>query len=211
MSGLGHYFPIVVALVFLSSIVSVLFAVWHSKNPKIRKSFIALFFIGLLVVNLAPFPPLLPFSHLHKYTEPSSNPTTYYTIYVVDESGDELRYDGNAARPAGMLIKFGRGIATEYREPKAKSTAKYLLHRARTCQQHIENGRGTGHYLDFPPHALGYHWDGKTLAQYGDFVGLRVYYVEIWYTESGLDIEKRDRTLVATLTKHGKFIRNETQ
>jgi hypothetical protein len=210
MVDLSEYFPVVVALVFVFSILYTLFAVRRADDPRVRKSYLAMFFLGLLAVNLVPLSPVLPFSHLHKYTEASSNPTTYYQIYVVDESGDELRYDGDAAPPAGTLIGFGRGIATEYSEPKAESTAEYLLDHAITYRQRIRAGRGIEPYLDFPPHALGYGWDRETLAEHGEFVGLRVYHVELRYTESGLGIEERDRTLVATTTERGELVRNAT-
>jgi len=210
MVDLGYYFPYVVALAFVGSAVAVLVAVWRAEDPRVRKSFIAVFFIGLLVVNVAPFPSLLPFSHLHKYTGTSSNPTTYYDVYVVDESGAELRYDGDAASPAGTLIRFGRGIAVEYDEPRARTTASYLLDRGRTYRQRIEDGGGIGHHADFPPHALGHSWHDEPLSSYGDFVALRVYHVELRYTASGLAIEDRERTLVATYTTQGEFTRHET-
>jgi len=198
MVDLGYYFPYVVALGFLSSAVCVLVAVWRADDPRVRKSFVAVFFAGLLVVNLAPFPSLLPFSHLHKYTGTSSNPTTYYDVYLVDSDGDELRYDGSAAPPAGTLIRFGRGIAAEYPASKANATAAHLFDRGQSYRGRIEAGRGIEPYVDFPPHALGYHWDRERLAEYDEFVALRVYHVELRYTESGLDIERRDRTLAAT-------------
>ena len=129
---------------------------------------------------------------------------------MVDESSDELRFDGNAAPPAGALTTFGGGIATRYSESKAESAAKYLLDCAITYRQRVQDGRGMRPYVDFPPHALGYGWDQRTLERYGDFVGLRVYRVELEFTESGLSIEERDRTLVSELTSQGEFTRNET-
>ncbi|WP_135365003.1 hypothetical protein [Halosimplex halophilum] len=210
MVDLSQYFPLSVAAVFVSAVLAVLVAVRRSDDPKVRKSFLALFFVGLLTVNLLPFPPLLPFTHLHKYTESSSNPTAYYEIYVVDANGNELRYDGNAARPAGTLTRFGGGIATEYSDAEAKSTAAYLLDRARRYRQRVRDGRGVRSHVDFPPHALGDRWDGETLARYDDFVGLRVYAVELRYEASGRSIDERDRTLVASLRREGEFIRNGT-
>lgn len=210
MNGLASSFPLVVAIGFVAAALCVVGAVWRSSDPAVRKSFLALFFVGLLAVNLVPVPSPLPFSNLHKYTETSSNPTTYYDVYLVDAEGNELRYDGSAAPPSGTLIRFGRGIATEYDEPKARSTADHLLERGITYRQHIEDDRGIGHHVDFPPHALGYSWDRDMLAEYDDFVELRVYHVELRYTESGLAIEERDRTPAAQLTTDGEFTRNET-
>jgi hypothetical protein len=210
MIDLSSYFPVLVASVFVASVVGVVLAVRHSEDPRVRKSFVAIFFVGLLTVNVYPASPLLPFSHLHKYTGESSNPTTYYEIYVVDESGDELRYDGNAAPPAGFLARFATAITTDYSEPKAKSAAEYLLKRAIAYRQRIEDGRGVAPHVDFPPHALGDSWDEKTLARHGEFVALRIYRVELRYAESGLSVESRDRTLAARLTPDGEFLRNGT-
>jgi hypothetical protein len=182
-------------------------AVRRSGDPRVRQSFVALFLVGLLVVNLWPFPALLPFTHLHKYTEASSNPTTYYEVYVVDANGAELRYDGDAAPPAGTITRFGTGIATEYGPAEAESTAAYLLDRAIRYRQQVRDGRGVGSRLDFPPHALGDGWDAETLARYDEFVGLRVYRVELRYEASGLAIEGRNRTLVARLTNGSDFAR----
>lgn len=209
MVDLGYYFPYVVALGFLSSVVCTLVAVRRADDPRVRKSFLAVFFAGLLVVNLAPVPALLPFSNLHKYTGTSSNPTTYYDVYVVDADGNELRYDGNAAPPAGTLIRFGRGIATEYSEPKATATADHLLDRGRSYRGRVESGRGVGPHVDFPPHALGDSWDAETLSAYDEFVTLRVYHVELHYTESGLAVDERDRTLAATYTPEDGLTREE--
>lgn len=210
MVDLSEYFPLVVAAVFVASVLCVVVAVRRSDDPRVRKSFVALFFVGLLAVNLAPFSPLLPFSHLHKYTATSSNPTTYYEIHVVDADGDELAYDGDAASPAGTLVAFGRGIGTEYSRPEAEAAAAYMLDRAKSYRRQIREGRGLEPRLDFPPHALGERWDRGTLARYDEFVGLRVYRVELRYTESGLAVEGRERTLVATLTEGGELTRRET-
>jgi len=211
MVDLGQLFPVVVALAFVASAGCLLAAVQRAADPRVRKSFLALFFVGLLTVNLAPFPSLLPFSHLHKYTTTSSNPTTYHDVYLVDAQGDELRYDGDAAPPAGTLIRFGRGIATEYDEPRARATAAHLLEEGRNYRGRIERGRGVDPHADFPPHALGYGWDRDLLAEYDEFVALRVYYVELRYTASGTAIEERDRTLVATYTDDGTLTRNGSQ
>jgi hypothetical protein len=208
MVDLGYYFPYVVALGFVSSAAAVLVAVWRADDPRVRKSFLAVFFAGLLAVNLVPVPAALPFSNLHKYTGTSSNPTTYHDVYVVDAEGNELRYDGNAAPPAGTLIRFGRGIATEYDEPKARSTADHLLERGRAYRGRIEAGRGVGPHVDFPPHALGHSWTDESLSAYGEFVALRVYRVELHYTDSGLAVEERDQTLVATYTARDGLTRN---
>lgn len=140
----------------------------------------------------------LPVVTLHKFVQEGPEERTEYEIRTVDTRGNELLLDARAIDPvpASRVTVLGERMAHEYDREAREAAGKHILEESRAYRASIESGPPVrSDRLEFPRHGFGFRWDANTLSEYGDFVAVRVYEVDITYSEDATEVVSRTESL----------------
>lgn len=197
VSLLRPYAAYILPAVFVGFFVAAAIAVGLDDRWHARQSFVACFFVALLLFNfVVPVPPL-PFRSWSHFAEPTAETETYSEFRLVDESGQEIRMDsritiGFDTISAGSLR---RSMRTEYSAEKNEEIALWLLLRAEEYRAQVGE-RSVVNWLRYPPHSLTGAWTEDLLEEYGSFVGVRIYEMTFVTSDDGTELEQYEETVV---------------
>lgn len=182
------------------------FAIYRSQDQTTRRVFVSGLIVVALAVNIVGLS-LLPVSSLHKYTSPPSQEESVPVLYLADENGAEIRLDNRAISPiddrSNNLAQ--QIVAAPSRESRIQ-TAMWILFESRDFRTTIGQNR-VGNSLDFPPPSINHKWTTEELRGVGEFTSIRIYRVQISFTE-GHEVDNRERTLVVEITPENNVVRS---
>lgn len=183
------YASLVLPVFFVGFFLATLAALVCSENRYVRRVYVGGFFTLLLVTNLfMPVTPA-PLVKWHKFSEIRPTEQTKYEIRVVDEAGNEIKYDNKATwKASGMAMRVVQNELLEETAPDEKrETSQYLLRKAREHRAHLGD-RSPSNALRFPPHATVNTWTAAELEAYDRFVGIRLYRMELETSRDGTEV-----------------------
>lgn len=194
---LGPLVPILTVVTLLGSVIVAGIAVYYQDRPGVRKAFVLLFVFCLLSVTLTDLL-FLPFIAWHKFPHAVDTDEVRYQIRIVDDAGQELRYDREAPFPNdGIRVKtLATRMATSYDQETNDEVAAYLLDKGREHRVTLANGGRFLRPVRFPPHGLDIGWEQIDMSQYGEFVGIRVYEMHYSTNEAGTEIISHEEWIV---------------
>lgn len=190
------YLDLLLPFFFVGFYLAALVALVFNTDPRVRKTYVTGLFILVLFVNLVGVT-VVPLTHWQKFTQLYDEEQTDLEIRIVDAEGHELHYDHRATLAVDGVTIFilQQELAEERpREEKVKR-ARFLLERAIEYRQRIES-RQLVRYVRFPPHGLDNIWTRERLDGYGEFVGIRLYRLDIVTSEDGRQLASVSETLV---------------
>lgn len=179
-------------IAFVVFIVVTIVATVLSKRMIVRRIYVVglvaiILYCGLSGANHYPFISW----HLFGYrAEPLID---FFELRVADEQGKELKYDARAVRPslASPIRRLALKMA-EMRSDQFVELSIFLTNEARLyyIQPPILDE------LKFPPHQIGYKWKDTDI---GIPVGLRIYRVEVQFSEDGREVIATTETLARSI------------
>ena len=186
---------VILPLFFIGFFLAAFVAIF-TRNDRARTTFLAGFFVLLLVINVSGFF-VLPLVHWQKFSKPQPATETFYEFQVVDAEGRELQYDYRATLSVdGVTMRLLREkMLTEYSPAKKEEVGCYFLDRARAYRDRV-TGRSSLHLFRFPPHGIQDTWTEAQLDGYARFVGIRYYKVTVTTSPDGSRIVDRSRQLL---------------
>lgn len=193
---LGPYLDLILPLFFVGFFVAALVALVFDTDPRVRKTYVTGLFVLILLVNVAGVtaPPL---THWQKFAQAYHEEQTVYEIRVVDAAGNELHYDHRATLSVDGVTIFilQRELVEERPRDEKIRRARFLLERAIEYRERVES-RSPLRWLRFPPHGLDNMWTPARLDGYAEFVGIRVYRLDVVTGEDGRRVISVSETLV---------------
>lgn len=201
------YLGVVVPAVFFGFFVVAGVAIFWGRNRYVSRTYLVWFFTILLVVNVAISVIPIPFVHWHKFSDPRPQEQTRYMLRVADADGDEIRYDNKAtwnvggANRATIRAKF-RG---EFDAEQKRVVSSYLLQRANDRRTRLQRPPWV-RFLKFPPHGTGSTWTRENLAEFGPFVSISMYRVEVVTSEDGREIVSSSEDRVFFYHRNGTMV-----
>lgn len=174
-------------------------------REEVRRTYVVLLLVALLGSSLTGLQPI-PLVNANEYTSVSSEQYVHYDLRVVDADGRELPYDPQAMRPAiqneelaenmGEVNVGSEKTEISYTEAERRAMAAFLLREASEYRTDVEAGWNPLSVFRFPPHHLRGHWSAEELAGYSEFVGIRIYRIEVTFTDDGRRTIEGDSELV---------------
>lgn len=203
MSGLVDtlrpYAAVVLSMTFVWTFLFGLAAVaFGDRKQWLKDGFIAYIFIGLLACNFVlPLAPH-PFVSWGHFSEPTTETVTYEELRLVDERGAELKFDSRATLTfdSASMRPVRERVRKEAADGGENETARALIEQASAYRKSVKS-RSTVDKMKFPHHGLTSTWDPKTLDQYGEFVGIRLYEMTFVTTPDGTTVTEYEETVVA--------------
>jgi hypothetical protein len=188
MIQLYDFIGVLAPLFFVCFLLCTLVAILFGRKRYVRTSYIAVFFSLLVVVNLVGAP-ALPLIDWHKFSDPPPQTYVEYEFHVVDADGNELDYDHRATLfvDGVTMSPLHKRMLNAYSPGKNEGIACYLLNRAREYRTTVQT-RSLLHFLRFPPHGLENTWSAEGLSRYSEFVGIRLYRLEMNTSTDGSEI-----------------------
>ncbi|MFC7008684.1 hypothetical protein [Halalkalicoccus salilacus] len=201
---LRPYQNFLLPLFFIGFFSATFITIYLYRNKYIKQTYVAGFFIGLLVFNTVLPLGLLPYIHWHKFSEPREQEQTYYEFRVVDANGEEIPYDKTATlRVEGIrMSKLTNAMIDEYSEEKNREIMAFLLYRAEEHRDHTKQ-QSLIYFASFPAHGMSGEWTETQLTEYAEFVGLRLYQVDIKTSDDGTEITAHEQDRVFGYYDHG--------
>jgi len=205
----GVLVPLFFTGVFIATFVGIAF----NRNRHVRRTYVAGLLLMILATNtLMPFVPL-PMENWHKFSSPRPAEQTDYEFRVVDDRGNEIRYEEKATLKADggitmRLLKrrFVRDYsvsAKRFSAAERREAARYLLRQAKSYREDLRH-RSPLRLLRFPPHGGTWTaWHPDPLADYGPFVGIRLYRVRTTTSEDGADVLSSSETVIFEYYENG--------
>lgn len=174
-------------------------AIRYAHVSRVRRGFLGGFFAVLVVVALvAPVQPL-PMIQWHKFSNPVPQEETVYQLRVVDADGRELRYDSDATLEVdGVYLHRMLDDLVEAEPAEQREIGRHLLEKAREYRVRLANPRPS-RFFRYPPGGLFGRWTAEKLAEYDEFVGLRVYEMTAETSPDGRTIVDTEEVLVLEL------------
>ncbi|MFC7020863.1 MULTISPECIES: hypothetical protein [Haloarcula] len=208
---LRAYAGLVLPLIFFGFFAVVGLALLFNRRPEVRRTFAVGFVVVFLLcqVSLVPLtvPPLTTY---HKFSNTWDQERVEYEFRVVDENGQEIPFDSKStlAFEGIRMSRLHHQMLTEYSEAENQEVARFLLQSSREYRGELEAGGGRNalvwsdggvklrHAVNFPAHGHVGTWTPAELRQYGEFVGLRLYRVEIETSADGSEVVSKSETVV---------------
>jgi hypothetical protein len=203
---LRPYAEVVLAVLFVGFFLALLVVTVCNENRYVRGVYVSGFVTLLLTTNLIlPVTPA-PLVQWHKFSEVRPAEQTRYEVRVVDASGNELDYDDRTTWKVdgiamGTVINELRSEATTASE--RREISQYLLGSARDHRENLGH-RSLLFVLRFPPHGIGDTWAADEVEQYDEFVGIRLYRINVTTTDNGTKIAESSEEVVY------EYMENET-
>jgi len=172
-------------------------AIALSDRRRVRRTYVAWFFVIVVFFNTVSPVTLLPFIDWGHFAEPTPETVTYNEIRIIDEHGNELKLDDRATLTfdsvsQGPLIS---AILENPNDDRTQAAVRRLILDASEYRRTIENP-SWGRYILFPHHGLTSTWTPDTLRGYGKFVGVRIYSMTFVTSPDGTEVNRYEETLV---------------
>lgn len=198
LSVLSPYSEYLFPVFFIGFFVATGLAYWYQDRYYIRHTYLAGFFVCLLLVNMVGLT-VLPLTSLHKFSSTASETYTVHTIHLVTADGQEILYDSRAAPPleGTRIHKLGGEMVTDMNERDRNATAEFLFSKAVSYRTSVESDPPVSvKQIKFPRHVHDYKWRPQTLAQLDEFTRLRIYKQQIRFTDDDTDVTVVNETVV---------------
>lgn len=183
----------------------------RSREP-VRSAYVVCVLLLVLGSGLTGLQPI-PIVNANEYSKVAPEEYEHYDLRVVDADGRELPYDPRAMRPAIQNEELAENIGRPdtgsaktdvvYTPTERREVARFLLANAREYRQRVVAGGDLLGVLKFPPHHLRGHWTAEELADYSEFVAVRVYRVEVGFTDDGRQAVVQEEQLVYEYHQNG--------
>lgn len=162
-----------------------------------RETFMAYFFVLLLVFNFIAPVTLLPFISWSHFAEPRPQTVHHDEIRIVDANGNELKIDkhGTLNSDGISISRLTEAMLQEYDEEKNEQVTRYLISKSRERRQDVMT-RSAIDYLRFPPHSLTSTWTPSVLSGTDRFIGIRIYRMTFVTSSNGTEIRSYEETLL---------------
>jgi len=175
--GISREFVRVAVFFGFYALTSIVLYLAHDKNA--RRFYLGILLVAIITPMLISMTvwPFYQWSPLHSSGE--LNDTTY-TIYLVDNEGDEIRLDRRAVPfiTDSLHRNYARKMLREYNRTENKKLSKYILSNSCRYRDNVDEIDLIG-LLSFPKGQIDYKWKEEELKNISDFVGLRVYEREV--------------------------------
>lgn len=199
---LRPYAEFILPLAFFGFFLAAGLAIYYRRNRRVVTSFLAGFLVVMLLFQTVMPVVVTPFMNWHKFSNPREPTEVRHEIRVVDADGNELRYDNEAtlAFNGVRMSALHRQMREEYSEERNREVARFLLERAREYRTQVERGtprRGAtwteegvrpSRAIRFPAHGHTSTWTADQLSEYSEFVGIRLYRMEVVTSEDGTEV-----------------------
>lgn len=202
---LVRYGALLTALVFSGFFALALLALVFRDRAPVRPLF-CLFVVTLVLGSSLTAIQPIPVVNANEYTAIAPERNTHYGLRVVDEDGKELPYDPKAMRPNLQNEELAENIGKEqngsektqisYTRAERTRVAAFLLREAREYRQDVQAGSNPLELFSFPPHHVRGHWSAAELRNYSEFVGVRVYRMEVTFRDGGRETVVTDSNRV---------------
>ena len=170
-------------------------AVALSDRRRVRKAYVAWFFVMVVFFNTVSPVTLLPFIGWGHFAQPTPETVVHEEIRIVDEHGNELKLDDRATLTFDS-VSVGLLTETILENPdRTEATVRRLVLDAREYRRTIEDPPWI-RYLRFPHHGLTNTWTPEMLREYGTFVGVRIYNTTFVTSPDGTEIDRYEETLL---------------
>lgn len=201
---LRPYQNLLLPLFFIGFFSATFITIYLHRNRYIKQTYLAGFFIGLIVFNTIMPIGILPYIDWHKFSEPREQEQTYHELRIVDANGEEIPYDKRAPQnhEAGFHSSIMTDMTEKYTEDRNREIMMFLLYRAEEYRDQREN-QSLIYYVRFPDHGMHGEWTGIQLAEYAEFVGIRLYQVDIRTSDDGTEITEYNEDRVFGYYDHG--------
>lgn len=189
--------------VFVAFFTAAGIAIYFNRNKKVRRSFIAVFFVFLLIPGLTGLA-TWPFFPWQLYDNAGPTDATFYEMRVVDNNGNELRYDARAAHPivGSISRRYARNMAgtgwAAYTENEAQIQGCYFLKQA---LEYRKRDLSPAHPSVVPRHQWDMKWTRQQLDNYAEFTSLRVYRVNVLVAENGTQLQSVSDSRIMEVNK----------
>ncbi|MFC7028202.1 hypothetical protein ACFQJ5_12465 [Halomicroarcula sp. GCM10025324] len=208
---LRAYAGLVLPLLFFGFFAIAGLALLFNRRPEVRRTFAVGFVVVFLLcqVSLVPLtvPPLTTY---HKFSNTWDEERVQHEVRVVDENGRELSLDSKStlAFEGIRMARLSHQMLNEYSEAENQEVARFLLQNAREYRSELEAGGGRNalvwtdggvklrHAINFPAHGHTGTWTPAEVREYGEFVGLRLYRVEIVSSADGSEVVSQSEAVV---------------
>lgn len=167
------------------------------ERPYARRLWLTGFLSVLLVITLLGAP-ILPVVDMHKFAEPTPEEQTYHEFRVVDEDGDEIRYDTRAIPPmqGTRTSTLGSAMVNRYDDERRLELAAFMVENAREYRADVEaGGPSPAERLQPPRYVDDERWTAADLAGLSAFESIRVYRHTIVFSADSTEIESKETTL----------------
>ena len=193
------YASYVLPACFIAFFVSAFIAIGVNERDHVRSVFVAFFFIGLVLVNtVIPVAPL-PFVNWGHFAQESQweNEVVHREIRVVDEHGNELKFDDRATLSFDgiSLGPLSDAMVNRYSERRNEAVARHLVLEARRYRETVMNPPAT-RYVRYPHHGMRGTWTPEILEGYGTFVGIRIYEMKFVTSPDGTEVVDYEEELL---------------
>ncbi|SFG71412.1 hypothetical protein SAMN04488063_2753 [Halopelagius inordinatus] len=186
-------------------------AIYYNRNRTVRRTFTVGLVVVLFLFQTTVIPLTVPpFTTWHKFSDTWDEERIEYEFRVVDEEGNELRFDGKstlAFHGIRMSLLHDR-MTGEFTEDERREAAKFLLHSAREYRTELERNnprRGLAwtdgeippqQMIHFPSHGHVSTWTPSLVENYSEFVGIRLYQMTIETSEDGSEVVSYSEEMV---------------
>ena len=130
---------------------------------------------------------------------------TGYEWKVVDNNGEELRYDNQAAEPVLTLERYGSRILLQEDEYATK-LGNHLLAEARTYKDVVEKEGSSHPWWAFPEHQIRPHWSQQEAENFGRIQAVRLYCTHTVIARNGSTIISHEEDLAAQINDSSTYI-----
>lgn len=162
-----------------------------------RRLWLGGFLSSLLVVTLLGAP-ILPVVDMHKFPDPTPEEQTYHEIRIVDEEGNEIRYDARAVPPmqGTRTSRLGRWMVEDYSDGQRLEMAGFLVGEAEEYRAELlADRRRPLERLQPPRYVDAERWTASDVRDLSRFESIRIYRHTVVFSEDSTAIDSRETEL----------------
>lgn len=166
-----------------------------------RRLWLGGFLSALLVVTVLGAP-IVPVVDMHKFAEPTPEEQTYHELRVVDEDGQEIRYDTRAVPPVQgtRTSALGHRMVHRYDDGRRLELAAFLIREAEEYRESVLAGPRLHERLEPPRYVDEARWTPAAVGEMSSFETIRVYRHTVVFSADSTTIESRETALALEVT-----------
>lgn len=167
-----------------------------------RQLWLGGFLSALLVVTVLGAP-ILPVVDMHKFPDPTPEEQTYHELRIVDEEGNEIRYDTRAVPPmqGTRTSRLGRWMVEDYTDEERLEMAGFLVGEAEEYRTELlADRREPLARLQPPRYVDEERWTASDVRGLSRFESIRVYRHTVVFSEDSTEIDSRETELRLEVT-----------
>lgn len=208
VDALSPYADLILPGFYLAFFAGTLLMLVLKERAYARRLWLAGFLSVLLVITILGAP-ILPVVEMHKFPDPTPEEQTYHELRVVDEDGNEIRYDTRAVPPmqGTRTSRLGRWMVERYADEKRLEMAGFLLDEAEEYRTELlADRRRPLERLQPPRYVDEERWTAADVRGLSRFESIRVYRHTVVYSADSTEIESRETELRLEVTPREETI-----